>query len=429
MSVIVPGGKMNAQVIGFLIQEIDRDKNAVFQWKSLDHIPVTDASESVDLTAQVIDYIHSNSIDVDYDGNLILSSRNLDEITKISRQTGEIIWRMGGKGNEFTFINEDLEFFHQHDARRISNGNILFFDNGNLRTPRFSRAVEYTLDETNLTATLVWEHRNTPDLYAAAMGSARRLANGNTLINWVRGGYITEVRPDGTPALIIKYPEDVSSYRAIKDDWKTTLFTASFDTLDFGSVEIGGIVDKEFSIDNNSAEPVILSGIYHTNDVFAINQTFPVIIPSNDNITLQIFFSPVDVNNYIDTLNIRSDSESSLINSQMIIKGSGTDVSSTGNEETRINNYSLTQNYPNPFNPSTKINWQLANSSYVSLKVYDLLGREVAVLVNGERSAGNYETEFSANELSTGVYIYTLNAIDKSTGKLFTDTKKMCLIK
>jgi hypothetical protein len=86
-------------------------------------------------------------------------------------------------------------------------------------------------------------------------------------------------------------------------------------------------------------------------------------------------------------------------------------------------NYALSQNYPNPFNPSTKINFSLPKSGMVDLRVYDVLGREVAVLVNGMTQAGTNSVDFNASELSSGVYFYTLRAGD------FTNTKKMLLIK
>ncbi len=85
--------------------------------------------------------------------------------------------------------------------------------------------------------------------------------------------------------------------------------------------------------------------------------------------------------------------------------------------------YSLYQNYPNPFNPSTVISYQLPTSGYVSLKVYDLLGREVASLVNEEKTAGNYSIKFDGSKLSGGIYFYRLQA-----GK-FISTKEMVLIK
>jgi photosystem II stability/assembly factor-like uncharacterized protein len=86
-------------------------------------------------------------------------------------------------------------------------------------------------------------------------------------------------------------------------------------------------------------------------------------------------------------------------------------------------NFSLSQNYPNPFNPTTNIGFRTANSGFVSLKVFDVLGREVATLVNEEKSTGEYEVEFDASLLSNGFYFYVLNA---GGNRL---SKKMCLIK
>jgi len=93
--------------------------------------------------------------------------------------------------------------------------------------------------------------------------------------------------------------------------------------------------------------------------------------------------------------------------------------------------FSLNQNYPNPFNPSTKISWQSPVGSWQTLKVFDVLGNEVATLVNEYRDAGKYETEFNAEKLSSGVYYYQLRAGDPSTssGQGFVETKKMIYLK
>jgi hypothetical protein len=83
----------------------------------------------------------------------------------------------------------------------------------------------------------------------------------------------------------------------------------------------------------------------------------------------------------------------------------------------------LLQNYPNPFNPSTSIQYAVGNRQFVQLKVYDILGNEVATLVNEEKSPGTYEVEFNATQLSSGVYFYRLQAGD------FIETKKMILLR
>lgn len=87
------------------------------------------------------------------------------------------------------------------------------------------------------------------------------------------------------------------------------------------------------------------------------------------------------------------------------------------------NEFKLEQNYPNPFNPSTKISWQVPFSSHQTLKVYDVLGKEVATLVDEEKPAGNYEIEFDAANLSSGMYLYRLQ-----TGS-FIETNKMIYLK
>jgi hypothetical protein len=89
--------------------------------------------------------------------------------------------------------------------------------------------------------------------------------------------------------------------------------------------------------------------------------------------------------------------------------------------------FSLSQNYPNPFNPSTSIQYAISNTQFVSLKVYDVLGKEVVTLVNEEKSAGNYNVEFQSTvgslQLTSGIYYYQLRAGD------FVETKKMILLK
>jgi hypothetical protein len=85
--------------------------------------------------------------------------------------------------------------------------------------------------------------------------------------------------------------------------------------------------------------------------------------------------------------------------------------------------FELNQNFPNPFNPSTRISYAIPSASFVNLKVYDIIGNEIAVLVNEEKQAGNYQIDFDATELTGGVYFYQL-----LTGS-FVETKKMILMK
>ena len=93
-------------------------------------------------------------------------------------------------------------------------------------------------------------------------------------------------------------------------------------------------------------------------------------------------------------------------------------------EEQKIpTDYGLLQNYPNPFNPSTKIEYKLPLDGLVTIKVYDMLGNEVATLVNEEKGAGKYEVNFDASRLASGVYLYRIKVND------FYSTKKMVFLK
>jgi hypothetical protein len=85
--------------------------------------------------------------------------------------------------------------------------------------------------------------------------------------------------------------------------------------------------------------------------------------------------------------------------------------------------YELKQNFPNPFNPTTNIQYSLPKASTVRLKVYDILGRLVQTLVNSEQNPGNYSVTFNAENFSSGVYFYQLQAGG------FTETKKLMLLK
>lgn len=85
--------------------------------------------------------------------------------------------------------------------------------------------------------------------------------------------------------------------------------------------------------------------------------------------------------------------------------------------------FELKQNYPNPFNPSTRINFAISNASFVNLKVYDVIGNEIATLVSEEKQAGNYEIDFDATGLPGGIYFYQIKSGS------FIETRKMTLLK
>ena len=95
----------------------------------------------------------------------------------------------------------------------------------------------------------------------------------------------------------------------------------------------------------------------------------------------------------------------------------------TQREEIIANDFVLSQNNPNPFNPSTSIQYVVSNRQFVNLKVYDVLGNEVATLISEEKPAGTYTVRFNASGLTSGVYFYTMRT------KSYIKTKKMILLR
>jgi hypothetical protein len=186
------GGRLREDPV---IQELDDQGAEVWRWNGWGRLPLRD-----NLDGDRVDYAHANSIEVDTDGNLLVSLRSMSAVVKVNRETGAVMWTLGGRSNDFRITDALGGFCGQHDVRRLPNGHLLMFDNGIDCAPdgadrNRSRAVEYAIDEQALTARVVWSHRQ--PLYGFATGSTQRLANGNTLIGWGTAATITEVTRSG----------------------------------------------------------------------------------------------------------------------------------------------------------------------------------------------------------------------------------------
>ena len=233
MDTVVDGGDPDAWVVeALVIQELDAEGDLVFQWRAIEHMSPGDVPHQ-DLTQGEISLNHGNAIDIDDDGHFVISSRVLDEITKINRVTGEIIWRWGGSQSDFSFAGGH-PFTHQHSVRCLGGNRYLLFDNGNYSSeftgqPGYSRAVEYVLDLEEMVANEVWSYTHPEMLYGVAMGNVQRLPNGNTLINWgtlsthpTYGAVVTEVTASGAVAFEMIFDQPENLYRCEKHVWLPT---------------------------------------------------------------------------------------------------------------------------------------------------------------------------------------------------------------
>ena len=466
------GGKSNATVVHGMIQELDINKNVVWEWRSWDHIPITDTDNL--LTLNNVRLNHFNTLDVTPQGTYLMGNRVNAEAINIDRKTGDILWRFGGRDNQFTFIAENdtnsPNYFSAHDVRMLPNGNITLFDNGNNHNTWFSRAVEYQINYDTKTATKIWEYRHAPDILSRNQGSTQKLSNGNFLISW--GGNqqdstssdITEVKSDGTVTFDLTLPKNSASYRAIKYNWNifkptaavTQLNVTSGTTYDLNNnsdstgvkikvISFNGPETNKLTLKKYNLSPLFPQFNERPDKVYKYRYYLTSITISSLNANLEFMLSTLPEINNPSKIKVyfRSTIGEGLftplttvydsLNAKLIVNNSGFGeyifadeidvVTGIKTKKTLPQNFLLKQNYPNPFNPSTIINYQLPKISKVTLTVYDVLGKEVAKLVNQEQSAGTYKVNFDASHLSSGIYFYTLIAGD------FVQTKKLVLLK
>ena len=190
------GRSSQSRVTGALIQHVDEYGQLVFEWSAFDHLEIDlSVLDPIDLNGATINCTHANSLDLESDGNPIVSLRNLNEVTKFNGTTGAVIWRLGGKHNQFTFTNVDGQAFnHQHGVRAKSGSSLVLLDNLGESS---SRAERYELDETNHVARLMGSYVSTDKVIAQIGGSTQSLANGHTLVSFGNGGGVEEYDATG----------------------------------------------------------------------------------------------------------------------------------------------------------------------------------------------------------------------------------------
>jgi Arylsulfotransferase (ASST) len=224
------GGSAHEIVLDSVVQEIDIATGLVeFQWDSLDHVPVTAsylrAPKKQYGPGNPYDYFHVNSVQLDRDGTLIISGRNTWAAYKVSRQTGAIIWTLGGKHSSFK-MGRGASFAFQHDVHAQAAGDALVtvFDDG--AGPPYvhsqSRAIELALDLKTRTARLVYQREHNPPLLTSYEGDVQVLPNGDDFIGWGEQPYFSEYTAKGKLDFEGRFVDDNISYRAFRFPWSGT---------------------------------------------------------------------------------------------------------------------------------------------------------------------------------------------------------------
>lgn len=218
------GGPSGATVIEGIVQEIDiATGNVLFEWHSLpqvkpneSYIPMPKSS-----TDPPYDYFHINSMEVMGNGDLLVSARNTSAMYSISRATGAVKWRLGGKRSTFK-MGTGTRTAYQHDARWYAGDIISVFDNAGAPFASLStqsRGVVMKLDMTAKTATLVKQYVHPDKLRSPHQGNMQMLPNGNVLIGWGGLGVISEFSQSGALLYDARYPGTYESYRAFRAPW------------------------------------------------------------------------------------------------------------------------------------------------------------------------------------------------------------------
>jgi hypothetical protein len=198
----------------------------------------------------------------------------------------------------------------------------------------------------------------------------------------------------------------------------------SRDDISFGLVTIDSSVQASVRITDTSVSALTIDSVWTGTKYFSLSTYLKSSrIHSGDTVVVTCAFTPDSIGKFNDTLYIANTSQASLL--RIPLSGTGTDVVVSVAKGTDIPKvFALNQNYPNPFNPSTTISFTLAKDGFTTLKIYDMLGREVATLVNGDRKAGVINTvTFNASKLASGVYFSRL----VSNGSV--QVKKLILMK
>jgi hypothetical protein len=220
------GGKELDGVIDNVIQEIDIATGAVmFEWHSLDFIDLEDTyfTRAEDEPDRHFDYLHYNSIDVDENGNLLVSARNTWALYSIDRVTGEVLWTMGGKASDFA-LGDGVQPAYQHDLRPWPNGEYSLFDNGAQPTVHEeSRGLVLSTNMDEMSVEVVREYLHPDHISAGSQGNMQILPNGNVFIGWGSEPIASEFAADGTLLLDLRIVGDeMHSYRAYRFEWVGT---------------------------------------------------------------------------------------------------------------------------------------------------------------------------------------------------------------
>lgn len=217
------GGPKDGTVLNGVVEEVDVATGKVlWRWRSLDHVPITETDYPYMATepGMPYDYFHINSIDEDAAGDLLISGRFTSTVYKVSRKTGRIVWRLGGRHSDFP-LGIGVRFSWQHDVSWAGEDLIKVFDNATLYLwdGYESRAAWIKIDPKRKTTRLVKQVTHPQHMSTVQEGSVQELPNGGSAVSWGPAGRISEFSPRGGLLFDAALPKTWSSYRIYRFPW------------------------------------------------------------------------------------------------------------------------------------------------------------------------------------------------------------------
>ena len=214
------GGPKNGTLVDDAVQEVNVTTGQVlWQWDSDQHLSLK-ASYAGKPGNKPYDFFHLNSVQQLPNGNVLISSRHMWAVYEIDKQTGNILWTLGGKNSSFK-MGPGASFSWQHDARLHPDGTITLFDDGAglYETEHQSRALRIRLNFKTHRATLVHAYTNNPPVLSWAEGNVQQLADGNTFVGFGSTPYLTEFDRDGSQVFSVHFSRPLQVYRGYRYPW------------------------------------------------------------------------------------------------------------------------------------------------------------------------------------------------------------------
>jgi hypothetical protein len=228
------GGPKEGKVWDGIVQELDiKTGKVLFEWHSYPEVGVKESyapppKAKAGAKAPPYDYFHINSIDVEANGNFLVSARNTHALYEVDRKTKKVLWRLGGKKSTFA-METGTKFAWQHDARRHADGTITLFDNGAAPpVEKFTRILVLRVDTKAKKVSLVRSYHHPKRLLAPFEGNAQFLSNGNIFVGWGAQPYVSELGANGSLRFDAYFGhgkppgQDADTYRAYRFVWHGT---------------------------------------------------------------------------------------------------------------------------------------------------------------------------------------------------------------